>query len=64
MVVFGGGMIAAGAGFLERIRAHVLELAFPVPARHTRIQYAELGVDAGFIGAAGCARRLWLECRG
>ena len=35
MVVFGGGMIAAGERFLERIRHHVRELAFPVPAANT-----------------------------
>lgn len=58
MVVFAGGMIAAGEGFLERIRRHVVRLAFPVPAARTQIVYASLGNDAGFIGAAGCARRL------
>jgi glucokinase len=58
MVVFGGGMIAAGEPFLERIRHHVRELAFPVPAEKTRICYAELGSDAGFIGAAACGRQL------
>lgn len=58
VVVFGGGMIAAGEGFLRRIRDHVRDLAFPVPAERTLIRYAQLGTDAGFIGAAGCARRL------
>jgi glucokinase len=58
MVVFGGGMIAAGESFLQRIRQHVHELAFPVPAQHTQIRYAQLGTDAGFIGAAACARQL------
>jgi glucokinase len=61
VVVFGGGMIAAGEPFLERIRRHVREMAFPVPAARTLIRYAELGSDAGFIGAAACARKL---CRG
>ena len=32
MIVFGGGMIAAGEGFLNRIKKHVHKLAFPVPA--------------------------------
>jgi glucokinase len=59
MVVYGGGMIAAGDNFLERIRRHVKELAFPVPAAKTQIRYSKLGIDAGFIGAAGCARQLW-----
>jgi glucokinase len=58
MVVFGGGMTAAGESFLERIRHHVRELAFPVPAARTIIRYAQLGSDAGFIGAAGCGRQL------
>ncbi len=59
MVVFTGGMIAAGESFLERIRQHVRELAFPVPAAHTQIRYAQLGSDAGFIGAAACGRQLY-----
>ncbi len=58
VVVFGGGMIAAGEGFLERIRWHVRRLAFPVPAARTQVRYAHLGADAGFIGAAACARLL------
>jgi glucokinase len=58
MVVFGGGMIAAGENFLNRIRKHVKELAFPVPAEKARLCYAKLGTDAGFIGAASCARQL------
>jgi glucokinase len=58
MVVFGGGMIAAGEGFLNRIRACVKELAFPVPAERTTICYAQLGSDAGFIGAAASGRQL------
>jgi glucokinase len=58
MVVFAGGMIAAGDGFLQRIRHHVRELAFPVPAERTQICYAQLGGDAGFIGAAACGRQL------
>jgi glucokinase len=59
MVVFGGGMTAAGDTFLQRIRRHVRELAFPVPAERTEICFARLGTDAGFIGAAGCARQLF-----
>jgi glucokinase len=58
VVVYAGGMIAAGEEFLARIRRHVQQMAFPVPAEKTRICYAELGSDAGFIGAAGCARQL------
>ena len=43
LVVFGGGMIAAGEGFLERIRLHVRELAFAVPAATGEIRYARAG---------------------
>jgi glucokinase len=63
MVVFGGGMIAAGETFLARIRRHVQELAFPVLAERTQITYARLGNDAGLIGAAGCARQLYYRTR-
>jgi glucokinase len=56
LVLFGGGMIAAGARFLDDIRADVRAMAFPVPAARTRVEFAQLGGDAGFIGAAGCAR--------
>ena len=58
VVVFGGGMIAAGDGFLARIRHHIRELAFAVLAANTEIRYARLGADAGFIGAAACGRGL------
>jgi glucokinase len=58
VVVFAGGMTAAGEGFLERIRRHVREVAFPVPAERTQVRFAELGSDAGFIGAAACGRQL------
>lgn len=56
IVLFGGGMIAAGQPFLEAIRADIRAMAFPVPAAKTRVEYAQLGGEAGFIGAAGCAR--------
>ncbi|MGC8644089.1 MAG: ROK family protein [Isosphaeraceae bacterium] len=56
VVLFSGGMIAAGPPFLENIRADIKLMAFPTLSRNIRIDYAELGGDAGFIGAAGCAR--------
>ncbi len=56
MVLFAGGMSAAGPEFIEAIRADVLAMALPTPARTTIIDYATLGNDAGTIGAAGCAR--------
>ncbi|MFL5244888.1 MAG: ROK family protein [Gemmataceae bacterium] len=61
VVAFAGGMIAAGEGFLQRIRRYVLEMAFPVPAAKTKILYAKLGSDAGFIGAAACGRQAYFK---
>jgi glucokinase len=58
MVVFAGGMVEAGDWFLQQIRRHVPNFAFPVPAERTQIRFAQLGSDAGFIGAAACARQL------
>lgn len=63
MVAFAGGMVAAGQDFLSRIRKHVDKLAFPVPAQRVKICYATLGSDAGFIGAAACARQLLTRTR-
>jgi glucokinase len=58
MVVFAGGMIAAGDSFLQLIQRHVQRLALPVPAAKTKVCFARLGGNAGFIGAAACARQL------
>ena len=63
MVVFGGGMIAAGDGFLDRIRKEVKRLALPVPAERTQIRFASLGSDAGYVGAAACGRQLYWKLR-
>jgi glucokinase len=58
VVLFGGGMVGAGDDFLGRIRRHVRALALPIPAERTKIRFADLGSDAGFIGAAACGRQL------
>ncbi len=58
MIVFSGGMIKGGPRLLEWIREDVRKLAFPLPAERTEIVYAKLGGDAGYIGAAGCAKLL------
>jgi len=58
MIVFGGGMTKGGPLLLEWIRENVKRLAFPLPAEQTQIVYAKLGGDAGYIGAAGCAKLL------
>ncbi len=61
MIVYAGGMVAAGGNFLNRIRTHAKKLALAVPAAMTRIEYATLGSDAGYIGAAACGRQLFLK---
>ena len=33
-------------------------MAFPIPAAKTRIEFARLGDEAGFVGAAGWARKV------
>jgi glucokinase len=56
LVLFGGGMTASGPTLLGNIRSFIRSLAFPTLAREVCIEYATLGGDAGFIGAAACAR--------
>ncbi|MFN0016915.1 MAG: ROK family protein [Pirellulaceae bacterium] len=53
---FGGHDAPVGAKFIERVRSVVRQHAFPIPAQRTTIDFATLGGDAGFIGAAGIAR--------
>jgi glucokinase len=61
-VVLGGAMTFGGADrplgrrFLQRVREEVRCRALPIPAQKTSIEFAELGGDAGYIGAAGLAR--------
>lgn len=54
-VILYGGMTAAGDALLEPVRRTAKENAFDVPAARAEIVFAELGADAGVIGAAGCA---------
>lgn len=55
MVIFAGGMIAAGDLLLRPIRDEVEKRAFAASKKGARIVFAELGGNAGLIGAAGCA---------
>lgn len=55
-MTFGGNQSELGRRFLERIRQEVRKRAFPVPAAKTTIDFATLGGDAGYLGAAGLAR--------
>jgi glucokinase len=62
VVLLGGAMTFGGHGadlgrrFLTRVQEEVRERALPVPAAETVIEFASLGADAGYIGAAGMAR--------
>ncbi len=58
MIVFGGGMVAAGEWFRLKIDTYVKPYGLPFPTKSVKIAFASLGSDAGFIGAAGCARML------
>jgi len=61
-VLIGGAMTFGmheselGRRFLGHVRAEVKRRTFPTLAERTLIDYASLGPDAGFIGAAGIAR--------
>jgi len=55
MIVFGGGM-AVEDWFRDKIDAYVRRFGLPFPVKTVKVKFATLGSDAGFIGAAGCAR--------
>lgn len=69
MVLLGGAMTfgrettRVGQEFLHRVRQEFRARTFATLADRVLIAYASLGSDAGFIGAAGCARRAWLAGR-
>lgn len=54
-VVIGGGVSAAGEFLRGRIEKHFVKYAFPQVRNSTKIKIAELGNDAGIIGAASLA---------
>ena len=56
-MTFGQNETELGRNFLKTVREQVAKVAFPIPASATQIDYASLGNDAGYIGAAACARR-------
>lgn len=56
-MTFGRNETDLGRRFLQTIKDEVARRAFPIPAERTIIDYARLGGNAGYIGAAGCARR-------
>ncbi|EHJ51905.1 ROK family glucokinase [Streptococcus macacae] len=56
-VVVGGGVSASGEFLRSRIEKYFEEFAFPQVKQSTKIKIAELGNDAGIIGAASLARQ-------
>lgn len=54
-VVIGGGVSAAGEFLRSRIENNFQKFAFPQVRKSTKIKIAELGNDAGIIGAASLA---------
>ncbi|MFO0805836.1 MAG: ROK family protein [Gemmataceae bacterium] len=56
MIVFGGGMVGSGEWFRALIDGHIRRFGLPHPAKKVKVKFASLGSDAGYIGAAGCAR--------
>ncbi|MGH7723183.1 MAG: ROK family protein [Candidatus Dormibacteria bacterium] len=54
-IAIGGGLINAGDLLFSPLRAGVSEMAFAAPAKHCRIVEAELGTDAGLVGAVAWA---------
>ena len=62
-MTFGGDDSDLGRRFLGRIKEEVQRRAFEVLAQRTAIEFASLGGDAGYIGAAGIAREEHLRSR-
>ncbi len=50
-VILGGGIVDGGAGLVETVGDEIRKRAFPSATENLRILKAELGNDAGFIGA-------------
>lgn len=55
MIVFGGGM-AKDESFRAKIHEYIVRFGLTHPVKKVKVALAQLGSDAGFIGAAGGAR--------
>ena len=62
-MTFGGHATMVGQRFLARVREEFQTRAYHVVRDATVIDYAQLGGDAGYIGAAGLARELHRQGR-
>ena len=54
---FGGADSLLGQKFLADVASSTRKLSFPVVAQKLIVEFAELGSEAGYIGAAGLARQ-------
>jgi glucokinase len=60
---FGGESNPVGKLFIQRVRSTARKLALPVVGESVLIEFAELGGNAGYIGAAGLAREEFYRSR-
>lgn len=58
---FGGSSSSVGRRFIDGAIAEAKQLVLPVCAERMNVRFAELGGDAGYIGAAGLARTQYLK---
>lgn len=56
-IVIGGGVSAAGEMLLKGVEEYFLTFAFPTVRASTKIKLAQLGNDAGVIGAGSLVKR-------
>lgn len=60
-MTFGGNDTQLGRRFLGRIKKEIDDRAFALLAERLKMDFASLGADAGYIGAAGIAREEFLK---
>jgi glucokinase len=60
-MTFGGKNVPFGKSFLEKVTCEVKSRSFKAVAENIVIDFAILGSDAGYIGAAGLAREGYLK---
>ena len=62
-MTFGGNDTELGRRFLGRIKQVIDDRAFVLLAERLKMDFASLGGDAGYIGAAGIGRAMYLKTR-
>ena len=58
---FGGSSSPVGRRFIDNVIAEAKRRVFPVVAEKMNVRFAEIGGDAGYVGAAGLARTEFLK---